>query len=296
MNLEPYLPVILFILVGVAVGVAPQVLGFIFGPRRPDAAKNSPYECGFEAFEDARMKFDVRYYLVAILFILFDLEIAFLFPWAVSLTEIGATGFWAMMVFLGILVVGFAYEWKKGAWTGNERGTGRTGGQAQQGAKDIGMGIEGVLKEGFVTTSLDTVINWSKTGSLWPMTFGLACCAIEMMHAGAARYDIDRFGMLFRPSPRQSDLMIVAGTLCNKMAPALRKVYDQMAEPRWVLSMGSCANGGGYYHYSYSVVRGCDRIVPVDVYVPGCPPTAEALLYGILQLQAKIRRENTIAR
>ena len=112
------------------------------------------------------------------------------------------------------------------------------------------MGIEGVLKEGFVTTSVDKLINWSKTGSLWPMTFGLACCAVEMMHAGAARYDIDRFGMLFRPSPRQSDLMIVAGTLCNKMGPALRKVYDQMAEPRWVLSMGSCANGGGYYHYS----------------------------------------------
>ena len=115
MNLEPYLAVILFILVGVAVGVGPQVLGFVLGPRRPDAAKNSPYECGFEAFEDARMKFDVRYYLVAILFILFDLEIAFLFPWAVALREIGPLGFWAMMVFLLILVVGFAYEWKKGA-------------------------------------------------------------------------------------------------------------------------------------------------------------------------------------
>ena len=115
MNLDQYLPVILFILVGAVVGIAPQVLGALLGPNRPDQAKNSPYECGFEAFEDARMKFDVRYYLVAILFILFDLEIAFLFPWAVALKEIGASGFWAMMIFLGILVVGFAYEWKKGA-------------------------------------------------------------------------------------------------------------------------------------------------------------------------------------
>src|SRR3989475_422825 len=117
------------------------------------------------------------------------------------------------------------------------------------------MGIEGVFEEGFATTSLDKLINWTRTGSMWPMTFGLACCAVEMMHAGAARYDLDRFGIVFRPSPRQSDVMIVAGTLCNKMAPALRKVYDQMAEPRWVISMGSCANGGGYYHYSYSAVR-----------------------------------------
>jgi NADH-quinone oxidoreductase subunit B len=117
-----------------------------------------------------------------------------------------------------------------------------------------------------------------------------------MMHAAASRYDLDRFGLVFRPSPRQSDVMIVAGTLCNKMAPAIRKVYDQMAEPRYVLSMGSCANGGGYYHFSYSVVRGCDRIVPVDVYVPGCPPSAEALVYGILLLQKKIRRTGTIVR
>ncbi|HCR6473335.1 TPA: NADH-quinone oxidoreductase subunit NuoB, partial [Shigella flexneri] len=111
-----------------------------------------------------------------------------------------------------------------------------------------GMGIEGVLKKGFITTSADTVLNYMRTGSLWPVTFGLACCAVEMMHAGMARYDLDRFGIIFRPSPRQADLMIVAGTLTNKMAPALRRVYDQLAEPRWVLSMGSCANGGGYYH------------------------------------------------
>jgi NADH dehydrogenase (ubiquinone) Fe-S protein 7 len=156
---------------------------------------------------------------------------------------------------------------------------------------------------------MDKIANWARQGSMWPMTFGsctqrqafpvpsahhhflgLACCAVEMMHMAAARYDQDRLGVVFRASPRQSDIMIVAGTLTNKMAPALRTVYDQMPEPRWVISMGSCANGGGYYHYSYSVVRGCDRIVPVDIYVPGCPPTAEALLYGMLQLQRKMRK------
>ncbi len=150
--------------------------------------------------------------------------------------------------------------------------------------------------KGFLVTSTADAINWARTGSLHWMTFGLACCAVEMMHTSMPRYDLERFGTAPRASPRQSDLMIVAGTLTNKMAPALRKVYDQMPEPRYVISMGSCANGGGYYHYSYSVVRGCDRIVPVDIYVPGCPPTAEALLYGILQLQRKIRRTGTITR
>lgn len=148
-------------------------------------------------------------------------------------------------------------------------------------------------EKGFLLTQADRLFDWARTGSLWPMTFGLACCAVEMIHAYMSRYDLDRFGMIPRPSPRQSDVMIVAGTLCNKMAPALRRVYDQMPEPRWVVSMGSCANGGGYYHYSYSVVRGCDRIVPVDIYVPGCPPTAEALVYGLLQLQKKIQSEDT---
>ncbi|KAF8850899.1 NADH-ubiquinone oxidoreductase 20 kDa subunit [Acephala macrosclerotiorum] len=142
----------------------------------------------------------------------------------------------------------------------------------------------------YALSKVDAITNWVRNGSMHPMTFGLACCAVEMMHCSTPRYDQDRLGIIFRASPRQSDVMIVAGTLTNKMAPALRQVYDQMPEPRWVISMGSCANGGGYYHYSYSVVRGCYRVVPVDIYVPGCPPTSEALLYGLFQLQKKIRR------
>lgn len=155
---------------------------------------------------------------------------------------------------------------------------------------------DALADKGYLVARADDVISWARTGSLHWMTFGLACCAVEMMQASMPRYDLERFGFAPRASPRQSDVMIVAGTLTNKMAPAMRKVYDQMPEPRYVISMGSCANGGGYYHYSYSVVRGCDRIVPVDIYVPGCPPTAEALVYGVMQLQKKIRREGSIER
>lgn len=150
--------------------------------------------------------------------------------------------------------------------------------------------------KGFLVSTASQLITWARTGSLMWMQTGLACCAVEMIQMSMPRYDIERFGTAPRASPRQADVLIVAGTLTNKMAPALRKVYDQMPEPRYVISMGSCANGGGYYHYSYSVVRGCDRVMPVDIYVPGCPPTAEALLYGILLLQKKIRRTGTIER
>ncbi|MBF8247078.1 MAG: NADH-quinone oxidoreductase subunit B [Rickettsia sp.] len=155
--------------------------------------------------------------------------------------------------------------------------------------------VQDISNKGYLISKLNEVVGWARANSLWPMSFGLACCAVEMMQTAGSRYDLEKFGMLFRASPRQSDLMIVAGTLTNKMAPALRRVYDQMAEPKYVLSMGSCANGGGYYHYSYSVVRGCDRILPVDVYVPGCPPTAEALLYGLMQLQRKIIKIHEIS-
>lgn len=159
----------------------------------------------------------------------------------------------------------------------------------------MGM-LEGRYEEGVVVTTTDALFNWARQSSIWPMTFGLACCAIEMMATGASRFDLERFGAgVFRATPRQSDLMIVAGTVTYKMAKRLKVLYDQMAEPRYVIAMGSCAIGGGpYYQYGYHVVKGVDLYVPVDVYVPGCPPHPETLLAGIMELQEKIRQDRIL--
>ena len=152
------------------------------------------------------------------------------------------------------------------------------------------MGVEESLGNNFITTSLDTIVNWSRASSIWPLTFGLACCAIEMMATGAARFDLDRFGVLFRASPRQADVIIIAGTVTKKMLPVIQTVYEQMPEPRYVIAMGACACSGGVFD-TYSTVQGIDEVLPVDVYVPGCPPRPEGLLYGIMKLQEQIMKE-----
>jgi len=158
------------------------------------------------------------------------------------------------------------------------------------------MGLETAFGDSIITTSIEQVADWGRKSSLWPALFGLACCAIEMMATGASRYDLARFGSEgFRASPRQADLMIVSGRVCQKMAPVLRQIYDQMPEPKWVISMGACASSGGVFN-NYAVIQGVDKIVPVDVYVPGCPPRPEALMDGILKLQEKISRERLVSR
>ena len=155
------------------------------------------------------------------------------------------------------------------------------------------QGLEG-LQHNFLTGKIEDLVKWSRTKSMWPAQFGLACCAIEMMAAGGSHYDIARYGMeVFRGSPRQADLMIVAGRVSQKMAPVLRQIYDQMMEPKWVLSMGVCASTGGMFN-NYAIVQGVDQVVPVDVFVPGCPPRPESLIYGIVQLQRKIDQTKTI--
>ena len=247
-------------------------------------------------------RFPVRFYLVAMIFIIFDIEIVFLYPWAVIFDRLELFGLVEMVVFAIAVLVSFAYLLSNGAldWgpaKTHEAGCPRSGvdrahephhHQADPETGGIAMGLES-LNHNFLTGNLENLVKWSRRNSMWPATFGLACCAIEMMATGAANYDLARFGMeVFRASPRQADLMIVAGRVSQKMAPVLRQVYDQMMEPKWVISMGVCASTGGMFN-NYAIVQGVDQIVPVDVYAPGCPPGPETLIHAILTLHDKVR-------
>jgi len=226
------------------------------------------YECGPEVTKQPNT-ISAQFYLFALLFILFDVEIIFMFPWAIDFKVLGWFGFAEMILFIVLLAIGFIYAWKKGALEWHS----------------ISGGLPVAL------TTVDKILNWGRSNSIWALTYGLACCAIEMMASGASRYDFDRFGTIFRASPRQADVMIVAGTLTKKHAEFIRRLYDQMTEPKWVISMGSCANTGGMFN-TYATVQGCDRVIPVDLYLPGCAPRPETLQYAVMLLQQKIRRES----
>ena len=311
-----YLPLLTLGALAVVFVFGSLLVSRLLGPRRDTVPKSTFYECGITDTIEPPERFPVRFYLVAMLFIMFDIEIIFLYPWAVANADLGLFGMVAMLVFAGLFFLSFVYELAMGGlnWgpalpagrsrpgagahhhqhdpQGRPRGPraarrarreGRGGLMAFRDKVGLADGLEG-LQHNFLTARLEDLVRWARRRSLMPATFGLACCAIEMMATGAAHYDLARFGMeTFRASPRQADLMIVAGRVSQKMAPILRTIYDQMAEPKWVLSMGVCASSGGMFN-NYAIVQGVDQIVPVDVYAPGCPPGPETLLHAILTI------------
>ncbi len=227
----------------------------------------------------------MKFYLVAMLFVIFDVEIIFLFAWATRFPQLGWYGVAAMGIFTFFVLETLVYVWKRGALDWNVRRRARylpgRGGPGR-------VSVRRTQPTNILTTTIDKAARWAQSRSMFPATFGLACCAIEMMATGAAHYDLARFGMeVFRASPRQADLMIVAGRVSQKMAPVLRQVFDQMPDPKWVISMGACASTGGMFN-NYALVQGVDQVVPVDIYIPGCPPGPQSLMHGILTLHSNI--------
>jgi NADH-quinone oxidoreductase subunit B len=289
--LNDYTPVLLLLLVAVLFAGGMLTISHLAGQRgRAYPEKYRPFECGMVPFGDSRLRFSVQFYVIAMLFLLFDIEVVFLYPWAITYRELGFSGFVVMAVFLGVLTLGWVYVVTPGTEPRTERATAareivipERGLAPQRG----GGGDEG----GIFVTRLNALVNWARKSSLWPLPLGLSCCGIEFMAVAASKFDLARFGAeVARFSPRQADLMVVAGTLTYKMAEAARRLYDQMPDPKWVISMGACASSGGMYRV-YSVVQGIDEILPVDVYVAGCPPRPEAVLRALLDLQSKIESE-----
>jgi NADH-quinone oxidoreductase subunit B len=266
----------------------------LVAPHNPGGAKAFPYECGEVPLGSAWTRFNVGYNVFALLFLLFEVEVVFLFPWAVVLRgrrpgPRGGRGLPPDPRFR--LRVRLAQGLSDMALNGMDSTADTRAAQWE----NQDPGSQAPRRGGFVLTQVERVLTWARTNSLWPLTFGTSCCAIEMMSVGASRHDWSRFGFeVARATPRQADLIVVAGTITFKMATRLRLLYSQMPDPKWVLAMGACATSGGPFFYeSYAVVKGVDRVLPVDVYLPGCPPRPEALLHSLMQLQEKIRREGS---
>ena len=285
--LTNWIYVALFIAAGAAMVVGILLMSRLIYPIHPSPEKYSTYECGIEPVGDSWHPFAVRYYIFALLFLVFDVEAVFLFPWAITFRRLGGGGL------------------RRGAHL-HRRADGRAGLCLAQGGARVGLtdgidlkalapkvrypNLSQFEQPNVVTTTVDFIFSWARSHSVFPFTYGLACCAIEMLSSGFARFDVARYGMeVFRPTPRQCDLMIVAGTVNEKMAPVLKRLYEQMSEPKWVIAMGACATSGGPFYDGYNVVNGVDKVVPVDVYIPGCPPRPEALFQGLLELQKKIQ-------
>ena len=282
--MQGWLSILIMIALGAGFALISVLLSNVLGPSKPSPEKSAPYECGMPAVGDARERQSVKFYLVAMIFLLFDIEVAFLYPWAMALRDLGWNGFVQVAAVHGAAARRLRLRLAQG-----RARLGR--GKLEARSQSVNMGLESDFDIPVLTTTVEKMVQWARRSSIWPVTFGLACCAIEMMAMSCSRYDVARFGAeVFRGSPRQSDLMIVAGRLSRKMAPALRRIYDQMPEPKWVISMGACASIGGVFD-NYAIVQGVDQIVPVDVYVPGCPPRPESLIYGIVQLQRKIAQQ-----
>ena len=276
--MQGWLPIL--IMIGLGIGFAGMMIGLslLLGPKNPTPEKLAPYECGMPAVGDARERHSVKFYLVAMIFLLFDIEVAFLYPWALALRDLRLARVRPdRSTFFLILLVGYVYVWRKGVLDWGpamrrlaQRADGRWLAHPDRAIRHT-ITASNSIRSPLLTTTVEWLVQWARRSAIWPAQFGLACCAIEMMAMAASRYDIARFGAeVFRGSPRQSDLMIVAGRLSRKMAPAMRRVYDQMPDPKWVISMGACASVGGVFD-NYAIVQGVDQVVPVDVFVPGLP-------------------------
>ena len=268
------------LLTGIVLVVAAYAIAKLIGPRSYNPVKGEPFECGIPTYGSSWVPMHVGYYLFAILFLMFDVETVFLYPWATVFGQLSGEYGGAMLFSIGFFmkrakIKSIPYE----EFKDNET--------LEKLAQELNEGGTNVI-----VGSLDQAINWGRSNSLWSLTFGTSCCGIEFMAVGCARYDFARFGFeVTRNSPRQADLIMCAGTITNKMAPVFKRLYDEMAEPKYVVAVGGCAISGGPFKKSYSVVRGIDELVPVDVYIPGCPPRPEAILYGMMQLQRKVKVE-----
>ena len=321
-RLYDYLPILLMFIVAGGFAVGNIVLSQFVGQRKRTRTKMMPYECGKDPVGTARERFSVKFYLIAMIFILFDIEVIFLVPWAVVFKTLASPAYGLRTLDLrrndglcGVAAGRVTSTWSRRArligarpraarlkpkpdcWQTWRSASYRSeaNSRLRSCCKESEMGLENIIAEALpevLTTRLDSLINWARKSSLWPATFGLACCAIEMMNATSSRNDLARFGSeVFRASPRQADVMIVSGRVSRKMAPVLRRIYDQMPEPKWVISMGACATSGGVFD-NYAIVQGVDKIVPVDVYIPGCPPRPEMLIHAVMMLQDKVMKES----